>query len=86
MVAGITDHIWTTTELLSYRVPARFLDQLSEIEHLFPALDSDVHQGNRGTLPNFMCQANLNQAKHYISVVFINKLNKEGFGSMLGYE
>ena len=46
MVAGITDHIWTTTELLSYRVPAWFLDQLSEIEHLFPALDPDVHQGS----------------------------------------
>jgi IS1 family transposase/transposase-like protein len=46
MVAGITDHIWTTTELLSYRVPVWFLDQLSEIEHLFPAWDSDVHQGS----------------------------------------
>ena len=46
MAAGITDHVWTTTELLSYRVPAWFLDQLSEIEHLFPPLDSDVHQGS----------------------------------------
>jgi IS1 family transposase/transposase-like protein len=46
MAAGITDHIWTTTELLSYRVPAWFLDQLSEVEHLFPPLDSDAHQGN----------------------------------------
>lgn len=45
MAAGITDHIWTTTELLSYRVPARFLDQLSQVEHLFPALDV-VHQGS----------------------------------------
>jgi IS1 family transposase len=45
MAAGITDHIWTTTELLSYRVPAWFLDQLSEIVDLFPPLDSDVHQG-----------------------------------------
>jgi len=33
-------------ELLSYCVPARFLDQLSEIVHLFPPLDSDVHQGS----------------------------------------
>lgn len=46
MAAGITDHIWTTTELLSYRVPPWFLDQLSQIEHLFPPLDSDAHQGS----------------------------------------
>ncbi len=46
MAAGITDHIWTTTELLSFRVPARFLDQLAEIEHLFPPLDPDAHQGS----------------------------------------
>jgi hypothetical protein len=36
MAAGITDQIWTTTELLSYRVPAEFMNQLHEIEHLFP--------------------------------------------------
>ena len=46
MAAGITDHIWTTAELLSYRVPAWFLDQLSAIEYLFPPMDSDVHQGS----------------------------------------
>jgi len=45
MAAGITDHVWTTTELLSYRVPVQFLDQLSEIEHLFPLLDQ-IHQGS----------------------------------------
>ena len=39
MVAGITDHVWTTTELLSYRVPVQFLDQLSEFEYLFPSLE-----------------------------------------------
>jgi IS1 family transposase len=38
MAVGLTHHVWTTTELLSYRVPARFLDQLTEIEHLFPPL------------------------------------------------
>lgn len=38
MAAGITDHVWSTAELLSYRVPAPFLDSLSELEHLFPAL------------------------------------------------
>jgi len=36
MAAGITDHVWTTSELLSYRVPASFLDRLPELEHLFP--------------------------------------------------
>ncbi len=44
MAAGLTDHVWTTAELLSYRVPAAFLDRLHEIEHLFPSLDH-VHQG-----------------------------------------
>jgi hypothetical protein len=39
MVAGITDHVWTTTELLSYRVPVQFLDKLSEFEYLFPSLE-----------------------------------------------
>ena len=45
MAAGLTDHVWTTQELLSYRVPAQFLDQLCEIEHLFPSLDQ-VHHGS----------------------------------------
>lgn len=44
MEAGMTDHVWTTTELLSYRVPAWFLDQLINIQHLFPPLDQ-AHQG-----------------------------------------
>jgi hypothetical protein len=44
MAAGLTDHVWTTAELLSYRVPAAFLDRLHEIEHLFPSLDH-IHQG-----------------------------------------
>ncbi len=42
MAAGITDHVWTTYELLSYRVPAQFLDQLSKIKALFTLLD-EVH-------------------------------------------
>jgi len=37
MAAGLTDHVWTTEELLAYRVPVEFLDQLRTIEHLFPA-------------------------------------------------
>ena len=45
MAAGITDHVWTTTELLSYRVPPQFIDQLSEIQHLFPSLEQ-VRQVN----------------------------------------
>lgn len=45
MATDITDHIWTVPELLSYRVPANFLDQLVNIEHLFPKLDT-FHQGS----------------------------------------
>src|SRR5262249_3139128 len=37
MAAGLTDHVWTTEELLAYRVPVKFLDPLRTIEHLFPA-------------------------------------------------
>lgn len=44
MAAGMTDHVWTMTELLSYRVPAEFLDQVHTIEHLFPSLEP-LHQG-----------------------------------------
>lgn len=45
MAAGLTDHVWTTAELLSYRVPVTFLAQLPEVERLFPPFSS-VHQGN----------------------------------------
>lgn len=44
MAAKITDHVWSTTELLSYRVPAQFLDQLSKIKPLFSLLE-EIHQG-----------------------------------------
>ena len=44
MAAGLTDHVWTTNELLSYRVSAAFLDQLRAIEHLFPSWD-EFHHG-----------------------------------------
>ncbi len=43
MAAGMTDHIWTTSELLGYRVPANFLDTLRTIHHLFPELDISHH-------------------------------------------
>jgi IS1 family transposase len=45
MAAGMTDHVWTTAELLGYRVPAPFLDTLGAIQHLFPPLD-DAHHVN----------------------------------------
>ena len=45
MAAGITDHVWTTSELLSYRVPADFLDQLPKLESLFPPITVS-HHGN----------------------------------------
>jgi hypothetical protein len=44
MAAGMTDHVWTTNELLSYRVSAAFLDQLHEIEHLSPSWEKFHHR------------------------------------------
>ncbi len=43
MAAGLTDHVWTTTELLGYRVPAPFLNTLDSLQHVFPALDDTHH-------------------------------------------
>jgi IS1 family transposase/transposase-like protein len=45
MAAGITDHVWSTSELMSFRVPVSFLDNLSQLDPLFTLLDQ-VHQGN----------------------------------------
>jgi len=39
MAAHLTDHVWTTAELLSYRVPVAFLDNLEEIATIFPPFD-----------------------------------------------
>ena len=36
MEAGLTDHVWTIKELLSFRVPAEFLDQLDKLAKIFP--------------------------------------------------
>lgn len=36
MAAGITDHVWTISELLGYRVPASFFNTIDKIKHLFP--------------------------------------------------
>jgi IS1 family transposase len=40
MEAGLTDHVWTTNELLGYRVPAAFLEQLDKMADMFPEPDS----------------------------------------------
>jgi len=45
MAAGLTDHIWTTPELLSFRVPVWFMYNLQPIELLFPPPDLG-HQGS----------------------------------------
>jgi hypothetical protein len=45
MAAGLTDHVWTTRELLAYRVPVEFRDQLYTVEHLFPEWQI-VHHSN----------------------------------------
>lgn len=45
MAAGLTDQVWSTQELLSYRVPAEFIDGLYKTEHLFPEFD-DPHRSS----------------------------------------
>ena len=45
MAAGITDHVWSIRELLSFRIPTKFLDTLHELGHLFPPLQQ-AHQGS----------------------------------------
>lgn len=48
MNAGITDHVWSLSELLSFRVPASFLDSLTQLQELFPdlVLDAPLHFDN----------------------------------------
>ena len=45
MAARLTDHVWTTTELLSYRVPPHFLDTLPALERLYPRFE-EIHHGS----------------------------------------
>jgi hypothetical protein len=45
LAAGLTDQVWTTDALLSYRAPAPVIAQLDQLEHLFPELEA-IHQGN----------------------------------------
>jgi len=43
MEAGLTDHVWATAELLGYRVPADFLDELDKMADIFPDPDIAHH-------------------------------------------
>jgi hypothetical protein len=45
MAARLTDHVWTTTELLAYRVPPHFLDTLPDLERLYPPFE-ETHHGS----------------------------------------
>lgn len=36
MAAELTDHLWSTSELLSYRVPGDFLNAVAQLRSLFP--------------------------------------------------
>lgn len=36
MAAALTDHVWSTSELLSYRVPVDFLNAVAQLRSLFP--------------------------------------------------
>jgi hypothetical protein len=42
-MVAVYHHVWTTKELLSYRVSAAFLAQLQGSEHLFPRWDAFHH-------------------------------------------
>jgi IS1 family transposase len=41
MAAGLTNHVWSTSELLSYRVPVDFLNTIAQLKSLFPAWDQE---------------------------------------------
>jgi len=41
MAAGLTNHVWSTSELLSYRVPVDFLNTIAPLKSLFPAWDQE---------------------------------------------
>lgn len=59
MKAGITDHVWTISELLSFRVPASFLDSLDDLETLFPQSSVVFLPETVDELPdvNFYCES-----------------------------
>jgi hypothetical protein len=41
IAAGLTDHIWSTSELLTYRVPLDFLQTIAQLNSLFPIWQQD---------------------------------------------
>ena len=41
IAADLTDHIWSTSELLTYRVPADFLKTIAQLNSLFPVWQQD---------------------------------------------
>jgi hypothetical protein len=43
MAAGLTDHVWTTNALLSYRVAAARLAQWQESKHRVPSWEKRHH-------------------------------------------
>ena len=43
MTAGMTEHVWSTAELLSYRIPVSTLEWLETMKHVFPDLDGIHH-------------------------------------------
>jgi hypothetical protein len=45
MAARRTDHVWTTAELLSDRVPPHFLEELPDLERLYPPFE-ETHHGS----------------------------------------
>jgi len=45
MAARLTDHIWTTAERLSDRVPPHFLDEVPDLERLYPPFE-ETHHGS----------------------------------------
>lgn len=45
MAAQLTDHVWTITELSSYRVLPHFLDGLPDLERLYPPFE-EARQGS----------------------------------------
>jgi hypothetical protein len=43
MAAGITDHVWTTQELLLYRAPDTFVDRLHAFDDVFQPIQATHH-------------------------------------------
>jgi hypothetical protein len=64
MAAGLTDHVWTTDELLAYRVPVEFLNQLRTIEPSNTCFQNGMEcitatEGHYQYLPSYSPELNL---------------------------